>query len=84
MEASATDPGAFTTLSTAANHPLLATAAIAEAQRFPIPAWRPRAGRDKSFEPFLEAVTLLFNAFGLNFEQLNELPPLISPEPSIL
>ena len=62
----------------AAHTPLIATAPLSVPHCYPIPEWRPRNGRDKHCEPFLEAVTGLFHAFGLTLDQLYESPPTIT------
>ena len=56
--------------------PLLATCAIAgDSQRFPIPKWAPRQGRNRAYTVWISAVRQLFAAYGLTLDQLSEDAP---------
>ena len=59
----------------AALSPLLATAPIPSAKLFPIPSWRPRDGRNDSYDKWLRAVRQLLAAFDITEERLEEQPP---------
>ena len=55
--------------------PLLAISSIRKEQRFDIPTWAPREGRNEAYVQWKRQIGRLLQAFGLRWENISDSPP---------
>ena len=70
-------PTTITPLQQSANTPIMATATLKDAERFPIPRWNPRTGRTQTYAKWEIAVRELFNAFNVDYATFAKASPTI-------
>ena len=60
---------------TLSNSPFMATSAVNDSQRFPVPTWAPRSGRTLQYHKFFSGVKQLCGAFGLTLAEFRKGAP---------